>query len=76
MDTNKNNNKKKSGAARMKDTNKKKLFEISTSCQKISDMFSKNETKIKTNIAVNQVSDSNLYFLYCHKLMNLLTYKL
>jgi len=59
-----------------KDTNKKKLFEISTSCQKISDMFSKNEIKIKTNIAVNQVSGSNLYFLYWYKLMNLLTYEL
>jgi len=28
MDTNKNNNKRKSGAARIKDTNKKKIFEI------------------------------------------------
>lgn len=57
------NNKRQSGAARMKDSNKKKLFEISTSCKKIDDMFSKNEIKAKTNTTVNQVSDSN-YLTY------------
>lgn len=34
-------------------------------------MFSKNEIKVEKNIVVNQASDSNLYFLHCHKTMNL-----
>lgn len=46
-----NEKKRKSGGARMKDTKKKQLLEISSTCKKINDMFSK--TKIKTNITVN-----------------------
>jgi len=44
MDT---NNKRKSGAARMKDTNKKKLFEISSSCKKLQTCFPKTKLKLK-----------------------------
>lgn len=41
MDKLKNGNKRKSGTARMKDNNKKKLLKAATYCEKISNMFPK-----------------------------------